>query len=71
MVCCSLVHPPAVVGQIAVTKDDVTIITRVSGSKRWAYNGRSLYCFLVDILLDIVNGENLGFYNVELRLKPL
>jgi len=63
-----------------MTKDDVTIITRVSGSKRWAYNGRSLYCFLVDILLDIVKGENLGFYvkgenlgfyNAELGLKPL
>lgn len=50
--------------------EELTIITGVSGSKQWAYQGRPLYRFLMDILPGIVNGENSRFLIAKHRLKP-
>ena len=63
MRCCSLVNPPTIVADTTEPKDeDLTIITRVSGSKQWVYKGRPLYRFLMDILPGIVNIENNRFH---------
>ena len=42
--------------------EELTIITRVSGSKQWAYQGWPLYRYLMDILPGIVNDENSRFH---------
>lgn len=65
---CAGKWPPLLVGDGAVSDDEMTIITRSNGNKQWAFKGIPLYHWYQDVAQGDINGD--GVNNVWHLARP-
>jgi len=65
---CAGKWPPLLVGDGAVSDDEMTIIIRSNGNKQWAYKGMPLYHWYQDVAQGDINGD--GVNNVWHLARP-